>query len=67
MNSSTVSRLANRFRDGCVSIDNDLRAGGPKTSIVDEISVELVTDALEEVRRTICKELSRVKGAKTSQ
>ena len=42
-----VSRWANRFRAGCVSIDNDPRPERPRTS-TDERSVKLVTDVLEE-------------------
>ena len=30
---STVSRWANRFRGGCVSIDNDPRPGRPRTGV----------------------------------
>ena len=63
---STVSRWANRFHGGCVSIDNDSRPGTQKTS-TDERSVELVADVLEENRRATCEELSRATGAKTSQ
>ena len=46
VNRSTVSCWANRFRGGCVSIDNDSRPGRPRTS-TDERSVKLVADALE--------------------
>ena len=63
---STVSRWANRFRGGCMSIDNDPRPGRPRTS-TDERSVKLVADALEEDRRPTCEELFRATGAKTSQ
>ena len=41
---STVSRWANHFRGGCVSIDNNPRPGRPRTT--DERSVKLLTDAL---------------------
>ena len=44
-------------------IDNDPRPGRPRTS-TDERSVKLVADALEEVRRATCEELSRAMGAK---
>ena len=47
---SMVSRWYNRFRSGCVSIDNDRRLVRPRTS-TDERSVKLVADALEEDRR----------------
>ena len=63
---STVSRWADRFCGGCVSIDNDPRPGRPRTS-TDERHVKLVADALEEDHRATCEELSRAKGAKTLQ
>ena len=63
---STVSRWANHFPGGCLSIDNDPRPGRPTTS-TDERSVKLVADALEEDRRATCEELSRAAEAKTSQ
>ena len=63
MDRSTVSRWANHFRGGCVSIDNDPRPGRPRTS-TDERSVKLVADALEEDSRATCEELSRATGAK---
>ena len=58
---SIVSHWANRFRGGCVSIDNDPKPGRPRTS-TDERSVKLVADALEEDRRATCEELSRARG-----
>ena len=66
MDRSTVSRWANRFRGGCVSIGNDSRPGRPRTSR-DERSVKLVADALEEDRLATCEELSRATVAKPSQ
>ena len=63
---STVSRWADRFRGGCVTIDNDPRPGRLRTS-TDEMSMKLVADALEEDRRATCEELCRATGAKTSQ
>ena len=66
MDCSTVSCWANRFRGGCVSIDNDPRPGRPRTS-TDERTVKLVADASDEDRRATCEELSRATGAKTSQ
>ena len=63
---STVSRWANRFRGGCVSIDNDRKPGRPRTS-TDERCVKLVVDTLEKDHRASCKEFSRATGAKTSQ
>ena len=44
---SRISRLANRFRGDCMSIDNDPRPGRPRTT-ADERSVKLVAEALEE-------------------
>ena len=55
---STVSRCVNRFRDGCVSTDNDPRPGRSRTS-TDERSVKLVAVAIEEDRRATREELSR--------
>ena len=66
MHRSTVSRWANRFRGGCVSIDNNPRLRRPRQS-TDERSVKLVADALEEDRPETCEELSRATRAKTSQ
>ena len=63
---STVSRWANSFRGGCVSIDNDPIPGRPRTS-TDERSVKLVADALEEDRHATCEKRSRAMGAKTSK
>ena len=60
---STVSRWANRFRGGYVSIDNDPTPGRSRT-FTDERSVKLVADALEEDRRATCEELSRATGGK---
>ena len=54
MDHSTVSRWANHFRGGCVSIDNDPRPGRPRTS-TNERSVKLGADTLEEDRRATCK------------
>ena len=58
-----VSRWANRFRGGCVSIGNDPRPGRPRTT-TDERMVKLMADALEDDRRAICEELCRAAGAK---
>ena len=63
---SMVSRWANHFCGGCVSIDNDPRPGRSRTSI-DETNLKLVADALEEDHCATCEELSRATGAKTSQ
>ena len=62
---STVSRRANRFRGGFVSIDNHPRPGRLRRS-TDERSVKLVADALEEDRET-CEELSRATGFQQHQ
>ena len=43
---STFSRWFNRFRSDCVSIENDIRPGRPRTS-TDERNVKLVADFLE--------------------
>ena len=60
-----VSRWANHFCGGRVSIDNDPRPGKPRTS-TDERLVKVVADALEEDRRATCEELYKATGAKTS-
>ena len=65
MDRTTVSRRANSFRGGCVSIDNDTRPVRPRTS-TDERSAKLVADALQKDRRATCEEISRAMGAKTS-
>ena len=63
---STVSLWANRFRGGCVSMDNDPKSGRPRTS-TDERSMKLVADILEEDCRGTCQEISRAMGAKLSE
>ena len=55
MDRGTISRRANCFRGGCVSIDNDPRPGRPRTS-TDEKSVKLVADVLEEDHRVAREE-----------
>ena len=65
VDSSMVSCWANRFHGGCVSIHNDARSGGPRTS-TDERSVKLVADVLEEDYRATCEELSRATGVPAS-
>lgn len=62
---STVSRWANRFLEGRVSINDDARPGRPKTA-TDERSVKLVADALEEDRRVTCEEISGATGISTT-
>ena len=49
-----------------MSKGNDPIPGRPRIS-TNERSVKLVADALEKDRRATCEELSRAKGAKTSQ
>ena len=60
---STVSRWANRFHGGCVSIDNDPRPERPRT-LTNERSVKFMADALDQgssnrgppaaLRRVLC-------------
>ena len=57
----TVSRLASRFRKGCVTINDDQRPGMPKTS-TDERSVKLVEDCFTQDSRETCKEISQAAG-----
>ena len=63
---SKVSRWANCFLGGCVSVDNDPKPGRPRTS-TDKRSVKLVADALVEDYCATCEECSRATGAKSSQ
>ena len=58
MDRSTVSRWANCFHGGCVSIDNDPKPGRPRAS-TDERNVKLMAGDLEEDCRATCEELSR--------
>ena len=55
---STVSGWANRFRGGCVRIDNDPRPGRPRIS-TDDRTVKPMADSLEENLRATCQALSR--------
>jgi hypothetical protein len=57
----TVSRWATRFREGRVTINNDPKPGGPKTS-VDERSVRLVAEFLAEDRRATCEKIPQATG-----
>ena len=61
MDRSTVSRWANRFRGGCVSIDNDPRPGRPRTSTY-ERSVKLIADVLVEDSHTTWEKITRATG-----
>jgi len=58
---STVSRWATRFREGCVTINDDPKPGRPKTS-TEERSVKLVADFLAQDRRATCEEISQATG-----
>ncbi|KAL1132425.1 hypothetical protein AAG570_010380 [Ranatra chinensis] len=58
---STVSRWANRFREGRVSVQDDQRSGRPKTA-TDERGVKLVADFIGEDRRVTCDEISYCTG-----
>jgi transposase len=58
---SAVSRLATRFREGRVTINDDQRPGRPKTS-TDERSVKLVAEFLAKDRRATCEEISQAAG-----
>jgi len=46
---TTISNWATRFREGLITINDDQRAGRPKTS-TDERSVKLVADFLAQGR-----------------
>ena len=63
---STVYRWDNRFRGGCVRIDNDPRPGRPTTS-TDAESVNVMADSLKEDHRATCEKISRARGTKTLQ
>ena len=65
---SMVSRWANHFHGGCMSVDNDPRPGRIRLS-TDERSLKLVADTFKEDRHASarCEEFSRPKGAKTLQ
>jgi len=58
---STISRWAQRFREGRLSIENDPKSGRPRTS-TDEQSVERVLQILEEDRRVTCEEIAHCAG-----
>jgi len=55
---SRVSRWATRFREGGVTINDDVKQGRPKTS-TDERSVKIVADCLAEDRRATYEETSQ--------
>jgi len=52
---STISRWAQRFREGRLSIENEPKSGRPQTS-TDDQSVGRVLQILEEDRRMTCEE-----------
>jgi len=58
---STMSLWAQRFREGRLSIENDLKSGRPRTS-TDDQSVERVLQILEEDRRMTCEETAHSAG-----
>jgi len=51
---STISRWAQRFQEGRLSIENDPKSGQSRTSI-DDRSVERVLQILQEDRRMTCE------------
>jgi hypothetical protein len=61
---SRLSRSATRFREGSVTIYDNLRTGRPKT-LTDERIVKLMADFLTEDRRATCEEISH--GTRNSQ
>jgi len=58
---STISRWAQRFREGRLSIENDPKSGRSRTS-TDDQSVERVLQILEEDRRMTCEETAHCAG-----
>ena len=58
---SMVSRWADRFREGRVTINDNPRPGRPKTS-TDERSVKLVANFLAQDSRATCGEISEATG-----
>ena len=58
---STISRWAERFREGRLCIENDPKSGRPRTS-TDDQSVERVLQILEEDRRMTCEEIAHCAG-----
>ena len=57
---STISRWAERFHEGRLSIENDSKSGRPRTS-TDDQSVESVHQILEQDPR-ICEEIAHCAG-----
>lgn len=62
---STVSRVASRFREGQVSIQDDPRSGQPVTA-TDNISVVIVITLLEEDRCKSCEEIAHEANMSTT-
>ena len=58
---STISRWAQRFREGRLSIENDPKSGRPRTSNYDQ-SVKRVLQILEEDSRMTCEETAHFAG-----
>jgi transposase len=58
---STISRWAQRFHEGRLSIENDPKSGRPRTS-TDDQSVERVLQILEEDHRMTCEEIAQSAG-----
>jgi len=58
---STISRWAQRFREGRLSTENDPKSGRPRTS-TDDQSVERVLQILKEDRRMTCEEIAHSAG-----
>jgi len=58
---TTVSCWATCFREGRVTMNDDLRPGRPKTS-TDEQNVKLVADILAQDHRATCEEISLATG-----
>jgi len=58
---STISRRAQRFHEGRLSIENDLKSGRPRTS-TDDQSVERVLQILEEDHRMTREETAHCAG-----
>ena len=58
---STISRWAQRFREGRLSMENDPKSGRPRTS-TDDQSVERVLQILQEDCRMTCEEIAHSAG-----
>ena len=58
---STISRWAQRFHKGRLSIENDPKSGQPRTS-TDDQRVERVLQILQEDRRMKCEEIAHSAG-----